>query len=244
MPTRYLKPTPPSGRPKRSMGKKLRRLRERWITNRPLTMRAVGVRGLPMPPKFKTTLTYVQEGVTTGGGTGALSYFTYALNSTYDPYVTAGGHQPMGYDQLMALYNFCRVDKCKIICQFTPGTTNTDNPSYCGIQITENSAYAPSSLAQIVERGNCNYVNVPNNAGYNGKPIIVRRTWNASTWYPKYQKYDEQFSSTASAGPSGELCYVQVFAIGPNQATYSNVYYRIELLMDVEFYGQLQLDQS
>lgn len=245
-----MRPMPPRGRrPKRvSMNRRIRG-RKYGLSSRSsanaIAARAsfVGLRGLPLPPKLRTTLTYVQEGVSTGGPTGTINNFQYALNSVYDPYVTAGGHQPMGYDQLMAFYQFCCVDKCRVTVTFTPGT-GTNNPPFAGVQFTENSSFAPSDLSVIAERGNVTYTNVPNVAGYNGKPIVVKRSWDASKWYPTFQKYDEQFANTATSGPSGELAYANVFILGPSAGTYSDIYYQIRLTYDVEFYGQVQLNQS
>lgn len=39
---------------------------------------------------------------------------TFRLNSLFDPNYTSAGHQPMGFDQLAALYNRYRVDRCTV----------------------------------------------------------------------------------------------------------------------------------
>lgn len=235
------KPAPPRGRRPRVKASKFRN-RKYGVESKTLVGRFRGLTGLPLPAKLKTQLTYFQEGVSTQGSTPLLSAYQYALNSTYDPYVTGGGHEPMGYKQLMAFYQFCRVDKCRVVVEFTPGT-GTGNPPSVGFQISENSSYSPTNLSEIVERGNCVYATLPNVAGYAGK-VVLKKSWDASKWYPTYQKYDEQFANTLNAGPTGELVYGNVFFIGPNGATYTDGYYKIKLVMDVEFYGQVQLNQS
>lgn len=60
----------------------------------------------------------------------SLGFGTYVMNSNslYDPNNTGFGHQPFGYDQLMAIYNHYTVTRCSIaIHPVTPTlSSNTD----------------------------------------------------------------------------------------------------------------------
>lgn len=200
--------------------------------------------GLPLPPRLRTTLTYCGEHVSTGGGTATLSNFQYALNSVYDPYVTAGGHQPMGFDQLMSLYQFCRVISAKVTVLGSPGTSSADNPPYIGIAFTENASFSPTSLELLAERGNVTYRMMPWASACN-KAVVVKRNWSAKKWWNKTYASDQSNANTATNGPSGELCYANIFAIGPASGnTYANCYFNVRIEYQVEFYGQLQLNQS
>lgn len=199
--------------------------------------------GLPVPPKFRTTLTYSQQGASTIGGTGVLTTQQYALNSTYDPFVAAGGHQPMGFDQLMLFYQFCNVLGATVTCTFTPGT-GTSNPPYVGFQFSENGSYSPTDISQIIERGNCVYGMLPNVAGAT-KPVILKKGWSAKKWWNKTIINQSENANTSSAGPTGELAYCNIFITGPTSgAAYSDCYYNIKIEYHCEFYGQLQLNQS
>lgn len=52
--------------------------------------------------------------------TGAANYLQYGLNCLYDPYLSVGGGQPNGFDQLISLYASYRVTAAKYT---TYGTT-------------------------------------------------------------------------------------------------------------------------
>lgn len=197
--------------------------------------------GLPLPERLTTRLTFSLAGVTATGSTGSLGYQQVVLNGPYNPIPTT--HQPMGWDQLMGtFYQFCRVISAKVTAVAQPGTAGGNNP-FIGIQITENSSYAPSSMTQIIERGNCVYKMVPNQVGCSNA-VIVSKKWKASDWYaPGYDK-DSNNWCTASANPTGELCYANVFVLQSNGQTYADIYYNIIVEYEVEMFGQLQLNQS
>lgn len=55
--------------------------------------------------EFRTILRYSQEATLNPGVGGAAATYQFMINSLYDPDYTGTGHQPMGYDQLMGLYN-------------------------------------------------------------------------------------------------------------------------------------------
>jgi len=71
---------------------------------------AVGARSKNVTlPYTSTTFT---AAATLGGIVGAT--FKFALNGMWDPYLSAGGHQPMGFDQWMAFYKRYKVYRCDI----------------------------------------------------------------------------------------------------------------------------------
>lgn len=70
------------------------------------------MRGNGFSDQTSARLTYVQNLVLSPG----LSFTTYAFrgNSLYDPDYTAGGHQPLYFDQYSEIYNKYRVMGCSI----------------------------------------------------------------------------------------------------------------------------------
>lgn len=57
------------------------------------------------PTKLKTTFVYVENGLGLNPGVGGTaSAYVFDLNSLFDPNVSGAGHQPAGYDQMMAIY--------------------------------------------------------------------------------------------------------------------------------------------
>lgn len=87
---------------KRMSGSMVRSLKSEASTAVPrsLSMRApVG-----MPKKLLVTLRYNQAVTLADPLSGAVSTNLFRANSLYDPDYTGAGHQPLGFDQYMALY--------------------------------------------------------------------------------------------------------------------------------------------
>jgi hypothetical protein len=207
--------------------------------------RGLGSAGLPVQPKYKTKLTYCQNVVTTTGGAGGVFNAQFACNSVYDPYVTAGGHQPMGLDQLLGtFYQFCRVYACDVYVDAQAGSGGSGNQAVFGIQFSENSSYSPSDLSVIVERGNCVWRTLPIRAANHGG-VRVHKRWDGRKWWPSpTQVQDQSNNNTISAGPTGELAYANVFACQAGAGTYDDFYLTVTIIYEVEFFGQLQTTPS
>jgi len=54
--------------------------------------------------RLKTTLLYVENGVGLNPAIGAAAGYVFNLNSLHDPNTSGVGHQPTGFDQLIAIY--------------------------------------------------------------------------------------------------------------------------------------------
>lgn len=67
----------------------------------------------PLGQKFKSVLRYAEELVLDGGVAGAAATYQWVVNGLYDPNYTGVGHQPMSFDQIMALYERYCVYGCK-----------------------------------------------------------------------------------------------------------------------------------
>lgn len=78
------------------------------------------------PPRGKCTLPYVDEfSISTPGIVSTFGTQTsYRLNSLFDPYFSAGGHQPYGYDQMCTFYNRYMVDRVDIEVTFSDPTVD------------------------------------------------------------------------------------------------------------------------
>lgn len=199
--------------------------------------------GLPLPEKLRTKLIYSQTFVTGGGAAGSVSGAQMVLNGAYNPYTSGGGHQPMGWDQLMVFYQFCRVYKTTATMIVSPGTGTAANVPHFGITFSENTSFSPSSFDQLVERGNCSYGFCPNANAFQGKSM-VRRVWDSKKWWNKGWSEDQSNACTAAANPTGELAYANFWVVSPTGAAYNDLYYTCKLEFEVEFSGQLQVNQS
>jgi len=78
----------------------------------------------PFPPMIRRSFRYADlHQMTTAATTGYFgSENRYNMNSLYDPYYTGAGHQPYGFDQIMASYTKYRVERVTFRITFTtPG---------------------------------------------------------------------------------------------------------------------------
>lgn len=200
--------------------------------------------GLPLPTRFFTKMTYAVGGTCSPVLYVPASAVQLQLNNIYAP--STGGtsnHQPMGFDQLMLFYQFVRVHSAKVTCVFSHGADATTVPSVVGMQVHENSSWSPISLQQIHERGNCVHKTMASYGGEAVKKLTYK--WSAKKWYgPTKAKGDGNYC-TSSAGPS-EVCYMEIFASQPkgDLETTTGVVVQVYVTYLVEFFGQIQINQS
>lgn len=70
--------------------------------------------------KQDCVLRYHESFVLNPGTAGVPSHFTFRANSCFDPNFTGTGHQPRGYDQIMAMYQYLAVREVQIEVWFQP----------------------------------------------------------------------------------------------------------------------------
>lgn len=104
------------------------------------------------PPALVRKLRY-SDTVTVTPSTVPSNYF-FSANGMYDPDVTGVGHQPMGFDQYMALYDHYKVLKSKITVEFLPAATNTQSDNViCAIYLDDDTT-AITDIHAAIEQGN------------------------------------------------------------------------------------------
>lgn len=192
----------------------------------------------PMPTRFLTRLRYADPDILFSLPVGpGLTDYKFNVNSLFQPNVTGGGHQPMGFDQLCAFYNRYRVHKThfKVICAPQVGgatllvalaLTNT-NTSYTALSTAAESTFGRAGYAV----SECPYRNngVINLAELNGK---------SKTQYIT----DDLTAGTVSTSPTETL---ELHCVVANQTGLSQpVILSVQFLFEAEFYDPVQLAQS
>lgn len=81
----------------------------------------------PMPTRFTTRLRYVETYSINPGASGLAGSYVFKANGLYDTNITGTGHQPRGYDQLMAMYDHYVVTGAKITVRMASASTETSN---------------------------------------------------------------------------------------------------------------------
>jgi len=85
--------------------------------------------------RLKTTLLYVENGVGLNPAIGAAAGYVFNLNSLHDPNTSGVGHQPTGFDQLIAIYEQFVVYGVKYRIQVANSETSLE--AIHGITITD-----------------------------------------------------------------------------------------------------------
>jgi hypothetical protein len=73
-----------------------------------------------LPDRIQVTMRYRES--LTMSSTAGLGTYRFSMNSIFDPNVTGGGHQPLGYDQWAAFYQQYEVKASHIKCMLLPPT--------------------------------------------------------------------------------------------------------------------------
>lgn len=146
--------------------------------------------------------------------TGSVTDYTYRANGMYDPYASAGGAQPRGYDQYMSLYRNFTVIGSKIHVTFFHSQTGTVNPVKCAI-ILNDATTSISGTAQIGESPRSINKMLLGDSG----PITLRKGFSAKKFFGIKNPLDEDdLSGTASADPA-QAANFHICAFAPNAAT-------------------------
>lgn len=103
--------------------------------------------------KFVTRLRYgIEEDVTLTSTSGSFAQLTYEVTSLYDPRTAIGGHQPRGFDQLMAFFDHYQV--IGAMGTFKLIATNeqaTQQPVMCYLVLNDQSG-ALGSRSEAIEQ--------------------------------------------------------------------------------------------
>lgn len=106
--------------------------------------------GLGFPVKMLVKQKYT-ETVFMNSNLGTLANYLFSLNGLYDPNFTGAGHQPMYFDQYMAIYNHFTVIGAKITVTFVPYETNT-TPLRVALWQNDDTTVTPTTMDSIQEQ--------------------------------------------------------------------------------------------
>lgn len=92
---------------------------------------------------------YYDNSIVLSGAIGAIPYRFYWANNVYDPYQPTGGHQAIGFDQMMALFeHYCTI-RSKVTVNFHNATSG---PVKVGIYLSPDAIPA-ANITTLMENG-------------------------------------------------------------------------------------------
>jgi len=197
------------------------------------------------PPRFIKRLVYVETGLTVVGTSGLAGNYFFAANGMFDVNITGTGHQPMGFDQMMLMYNHYTVTSSKIsltgingsgagvyadlALYLSPDTTSITNPS----QLMENGFLVWKSMYPI---------SVP------GSIVKLNLNCNVATYFARHKNKrelleDVDLYGTAAANPN-DLVYFVVCAFDGAGGNTVTVSFTVEIEYEAIFWEPRKLTQS
>jgi len=84
------------------------------------------------------------------GGIGSLPQRLYSANGLWDPYVPSGGHQPIGFDQIMLMYEHYTGIRAKITITFH--NASSTSPVRVGVLLAPDTTPLPD-IFTLMENG-------------------------------------------------------------------------------------------
>jgi hypothetical protein len=188
-----------------------------------------------VPDHYFTHMKYVEPSwaVVSGGTSGAV---VFAGNDIFKPNVTSTGHQPMGFDQLMALYKRFRVHSSRITLELVYEST--------GFQFSVTPSQlstTPINFDDSEETPYSKWIVAYIGAGYR---LRIRN--NISTVEIvgiQSISQDDQFAGTSTASP-GRLWYWVIHCKSYDGSTPGTLRLNVCVEYDVELYDRVSLGQS
>lgn len=134
-----------------------------------------------MYPKTRMmSFPYVEHQKMDVGVYPAINQYFYSCVNMNDPVVAVGGHQPLGHDEAMLLYDHFLVAGAKITVTFN--STNTSAyPVVCGIYLCDSTTVTTTSISQLLEQGKAKYryLNIQDGT----KSCTITSTYSAKKWF-------------------------------------------------------------
>jgi hypothetical protein len=224
------------GRQNPSLKKALTGISERLPYHRNDEDSLLEFRGLIVPDHYYTHLNYDEFSLTILS-TAATGIYVYRGNCCFDPNFTGVGAQPVGFDQLTALWSRFKVHGSRIevkLIQCTQIAALSVTPSLV--------SSTPSSMQVSLQTPyNVNMMipsTVPTNNLKLTKYIETRKIFG----YPNIFQ-DDVFAGSGSSSPNHVFFWV-LNAATFDEVTTATMRVNVKITYDIEFYNRVNLSQS
>lgn len=176
-----------------------------------------------LPLRLRNTMRYsTSVGVTITNGLGS---HVFSCNGLYDPDITGTGHQPMYFDQLMALYDHYNVYGSKI--EIVPQNVPSQGVTIAVVCDDDGSTHSATNF--VSEYGHAVTRAFTNGGGM--IPPIVKK-WSQKLEFGEGASLSSDLVGSSSANPT-EQTY---FCISCNDPTLTS--FTLYLRVDIEYYTE------
>lgn len=179
-----------------------------------------------LPKMLKQTLRYF-EGPSIAITAGVGGRYQFSCNGLYDPNVTGTGHQPMGFDQMAALYNHYTVVSSRF--KLTPCMDNGTALVVCAW--IDDDTTTSASITENAERPSAKLMYTNPSNGWATVPSLYL-SWSAKEAFGSGTLSDPSMQGSSSANPT-EQQYFTFTAFDPLSGTDATNFFMVELEYDV-----------
>lgn len=192
---------------------------------------------LYLQPTARRTLRYTTYySLTSTSGVMALKVLS--ANGLFDPDITGTGHQPMSFDQMMAMYikAYVLASRCTIDIYQTSAV-----PTVVCLYLSTQATLGYGSYESVVETGVAEYKLIP--AGVS-VPLRLTKTVNIRDFLNRSEVLDDDtLATTASANPADQV-YFMVTTQDANQTSTTSTQVVAVVDYDVVFTDPAQVAGS
>lgn len=157
--------------------------------------------------KYVKSQLYYEDGIIRTTTVGGTAIYTFSANGLFDPNITGTGHQPIGFDQMMALYEHYTVIRSHIKVTFF---NSSAEPARVAIYLSPDNI-TPSRTA-IMENGliKTRMISGDTGAGTH-RQATIELTCDVPKYFGKsYQSIlaETEMSGTIAANPAEQVYFV------------------------------------
>lgn len=175
----------------------------------------------PLQTRLLCRLTYSDSTLSLNPAVGQCAGRIFSANGMYDPDITGAGHQPRGFDELMALYDHFTVIGAKITVDFV--NTDTSNAMVCGI-VTQDNNTLTTDINDIMERKGFKYKQIGNKNGATNNTCRITQVVNPARFLGRSKALsDSELKGSKVANP-GEQVFFVPYVFSPAGQDGGNVY--------------------
>ena len=198
--------------------------RRRTIVN---PKRAVSM-GKGFPAKIVMTHKYVETVTLSSPAVASYNAITYRANGMFDPRVAAGGHQPLGFDQMSALYNHWTVIGARVRFKVVRDKSS-DSRVIQLCSYLDDDATLPGSYEQLLEQNRLRSVvmGAANSTGEGERYVTLTTKFSARKQFGTGALSKDSLQGSATADPAEQSFFV--LAITSPSAVAQGVVVQVEI---------------
>ncbi len=174
---------------------------QKVVVVKPQRRGLLSMQSSPLPKKIFTKLKY-QDIFTINPGIGTPGVQVFSCNGLFDPNITGTGHQPRGFDQLMAMYDHYVVLGSKITVWFSATLEST----LCGVAARDSATVEVDVNEYIEDTVNAYTCMGETGSGAEPKKIVLKNSIRKFLGRSNVMS-DSQLKGSSAANPTEQAFY-------------------------------------